>query len=153
MFINRWCKGFINSSIAVKCWSRSPLTSDLVGNIFRELCFSSLRKTLSVLYVADRAVVMRGVTPPPPPPPEKSICWQMKPQTCIYRKIGKIWIIPAPHAQWPCPFVSIFKLTHPVPSCLPDVLGCRQTSLENQTSNNARVLLMSVLLFLRYNCF
>ena len=38
----------------------------------------------------------------------------MKPQTCICRKISKIWVIPAPHVQLPPHFVGIFKPLHPL---------------------------------------
>ena len=46
----------------------------------------------------SRGGVVGGVTPP-----RKNTCEQMRPQTYIFRKIGKIWVIPAPHAQLPRP--------------------------------------------------
>ena len=49
----------------------------------------------------DRAVATGVVTPP-----RKSICRQMIHQTCI-------WVNSNDQAQWPCPFVGIFKPLHP----------------------------------------
>ena len=76
-----------------------------------------LRGAIAISPLIARAVgrgVVGDVTPL-----RKSICRQMKRQTCICTNYND-------HALWPRPFVGIFKTLHP-PAKLPSRLSCIAT--------------------------